>query len=321
MRVRLGVGIAAGLVGLVVVVPSLTSARIPAPPSTFVVVNSASKMSLYSSSTGARVRLLASFSSRWFTDNGLAYAPDGSAVYFTLIPRTKRWLSLRLMRLDTATGRQSLVAQGAQPAVSTDGTQLAYGGAPQGLAVRDLSTGQTRTIKLAQLGKAANLMNASIGWLDDGSDVAVIPTATAWNTVGRRPTLHWCGTTQSHPVIMFVHVPAPPAPLTATCIRLAGRPLFGDNALAQSPTSPTTLLLATSSYGNNSVVERITETGAVSRVLTIPNSLPVSFDPSGSHLLYLVGHNPPRLTEATIANGRLIPGPWRNPLDLGTVAW
>jgi hypothetical protein len=38
--------------------------------------------------------------------------------------------------------------------------------------------------------------------------------------------------------------------------------------------------------------------------------------------LYLVGHSPPTLTEATILNGQLTTGPWRNPhLSLAALAW
>jgi hypothetical protein len=64
--------------------PALTSASVPAPtPSTFVVVTLGrhqfrSQMSVYSSSSGTLVRRLASFSDKIFTNNGLAYAPDGS---------------------------------------------------------------------------------------------------------------------------------------------------------------------------------------------------------------------------------------------------
>jgi hypothetical protein len=77
-------------------------------------------------------------------------------VYFTLIPQhASRHFSLRVIRLDVATGRQTFIADGAQPATSGDGTQLAYGASPRGMAVWDLATGQTRTIGLAQLGRAA----------------------------------------------------------------------------------------------------------------------------------------------------------------------
>jgi len=198
---------------------------------------------------GERVLTLASFSTRVFTNNGLAYAPDGSAVYFTLIPQSKRAVAVRVMRLDTATGRQSFIADGAQPAISDDGTQLAYGAGRGGLAVRDLATGQTRSIGLAQLGSAADLLNASIGWLGDGSELAIVPSPTAWDLVGRPPRLHWCGTSQRHAVVVFVHVPAPPAPLTAQCVHLAGPALEGRLALASSPTSPGSLRLATYATG------------------------------------------------------------------------
>jgi hypothetical protein len=243
-------------------------------------------------------------------------------VYFTLIPKhhTRRF-SLRLMRLDVETGRQTLVADGAQPALNSDGTQLAYGASPHGLAVRDLATGQTRAIGLGQLGQASDLGNATIGWLGDGSDIAIIPAPTAWDLVGRPPKLHWCGTTQAHAVIVFVHVPAPPAPLTAYCVHLAGPALVGRIALAASPTSPRTLLLATDADGGQTIVEEITETGATTPVLTIPNSLPLAFDPSGTHLLYLAGHSPPSLTDVTIANRQHIAGAWRRPIDLGALAW
>ncbi len=332
IRLRYGFAALGCLVGLgIVILPSLTSASAPAPapPPTFVVVTQEghqfrSQMSIYSSTTGALVRPLATFSEKVFTNNGLAYAPDGSAVYFTLIPQhPKRLFSLRLMRLNVGNGNQTFIADGAQPALSNDGTQLAYGGSPSGLAVRDLATGQTRSIRLPQLGAAADLLNATIAWLGDGSEIAIIPAPTPWDLVGRPPKLHWCGTTQAHAVIVFVHVPAPPAQMTARCVRVAGRPLGpGGIALAGSPASPTTLLLAVDTYGGGTRIEQIAETGAVTPVLTIPDSLPLSFDPSGTHLLYLVGHNPPKLTEATIANGQLTDGSWRNPnLSLGALAW
>jgi hypothetical protein len=329
MRGRYGLAVLAGLVVLAgSVLPSVTNASLPSGPPTFVVVTqggqqSRLQMSIHSSVTGAVVRSLASFSEKTFTNNGLAYAPDGSAVYFTLFRRrhTGRFV-LRLMRLDVATGRETFIADGAQPALSNDGTQLAYGAFPQGLAVRDLATGQTRTIGLGQLGRAANLLNATIGWLGSGSDIAIIPAPIPWDLVGRPPKLHWCGTTQTRAVIVFVHVPTPPAPMTADCVHLAGRALLGRIALAGNPASANSVLVAIGPYGTRTLVEQIAETGATTRELTIANSLPLAFDPSGTHLLYLVGHSPPTLTEATIANGRVINGPWRNRhLALGALAW
>jgi len=329
MGARSGLVVLIVLVGLVAAVgPPLTAATVPAAPAEFVAVPEGGgnlplwNMGLYSSSTGTLIRRLATFSGSSFTNNGLALAPDGAAVYFTLIPNhAGRRFYLRLMRLDVATRRQTLIAKGAQPAISEDGTQLAYAAFPHGLKVRDLATGSSRTIGLAQLGAASDLLNATIGWLGDGSDIAIIPSPTPWDLVGRPPKLHWCGTTQSHAVIVLVHVPAPPAPLTADCVHLAGPAMAGSIAVAGSPASPTTLLLAADSYPGPTRVEQIAETGAVSQVLTIPNSLPLAFDPSGTHLLYLVGHSPPVLWEATIANGHLTDRQRLPKRNWGSIAW
>jgi hypothetical protein len=289
---------------------------------TFAMVSSNGTMELYSSRTGRRVRILATLSPEAFTDNGFAYAPDGRSVYYTLIPsHPARRFALRLMRLAVATGRETFVADGAQPALSASGRQLAYAAFPQGLAVRDLLTGQTRTIALRQLGGAAELINATIGWLGDGSEVAVLPSPTAWDLVGRPPRLRWCGTLQTRPVIVFVRVPAPPAPLSADCVHLRGGAPGGASAMTATPGAPKTLLLATDGRGDATVLETVSLTGKVDPVLSIAHALPQSFDPSGTHLLYIVGHSPPKLTEAGIAGRRFTPGRWRDALDLGVSAW
>jgi hypothetical protein len=310
---RRGFGALAVLFGLAMAVGPSSGASGPAVPADFVGVSLGSgqrflwDMSLYSSSTGAVTRRLASFGQLSFTNNGAALAPDGSAVYVTLIPRHSRGrFALRLLRIDVATRRQTLIADGEQPAISDDGSQLAYGAATHGLAVRDLATSTMRTIGVvAQLGKAADLLDASLTWLADGTDIAIIPSPPAWDLVGRRPPpARWCNTTDTHAVIVFVHVPPAPAPLTADCVRLAGKPPTGAIALAESPASPGSLMLAADD-GRDAVIEQITQTGAGTDVLTIRDSLPCKFDRSGTHLLYLVGHNPPALWAATIANGRL----------------
>lgn len=322
MRVRIAAATAALLAAGALIVGLLpAAAAVPKAPPTFVAVTSGGTMSLYSSSTGARVRTLATLSARTFTNNGLAYAPDGGSVYFTLLPRRhSRKPSLRLMRLDVATGRQTFVADGAQPAISDDSKQLAYGAQPNVLAIRNLATGQTRTIALSQLGKA-DMLNAAIHWLGDGADVAIVPSGTAWDLVGKPPRLSWCGTSQRHPVVVFVHVPAAPAPLTARCVRLAGAMMPGAVALGSTRAAPKRLLMAGLAAGGAIVVDSVDETGAATRLAKIPDSLALAFDPSGTHLLYLAGHTPPRLTEATIANGQLTQARWHRRIDLGASAW
>ncbi len=81
------------------------------------------------------------------------------------------------------------------------------------------------------------------------------------------------------------------------------------------------MLAASLGPGGGTIVQTIAENGLVTPVLTIPDSLALSFDPSGTHLLYLSGHKRPTLTEASITNGKLIPADWREPLDLGALAW
>lgn len=140
--------------------------------------------------------------------------------------------------------------------------------------------------------------------------------------MGRRPSpARWCGTTDAHAVVVFVHVPAPPAPLSADCVHLGGMALNPAIALSRSQASPSSLLLATDSYGDSTRVELISQTGTTTRVLTIRDSLPLAFDPTGTRLLYLVGHSPPVLWGATIADGRLSDR-WRLPKNSwGPIAW
>jgi hypothetical protein len=298
----------------------------PPPPTTFVGVsptNAREDLSVYSSATGARVQDLTTFGLA-FTNNGLARSPDGGSVYYTLIPHTsKRRFALKLMRIDVATDRSRFVADGWQPAVSDSGTQLAYGAVPHGLAVRDLATGATRTVSLVKLlGPAANLLNASVTWLADGTDVAVLASAPARVDAGASEPPATPGTClgQAHAAIVFVHVPPAPQRLSARCTRALtltppGAILGGDGA------HPSSLLLA-AEIGPRTVIERITQSGDTTRLLTIANSLPLAIDRSGAHLLYLLGHSPPALWEGAISGDQLID---RSRLianaDVGALAW
>ena len=310
---RIGLFALAVVPGLAALVkPSLTGASGSRSPGAFVAINEAPNMTwsigLYSPATGVLDRHLGSIPERTFTSNGLALAPDASAVYFTSIPdHPRKRFYLRLMRLDVASRRQTFMADGAQPAISADGGELAYAAFPHGLAVRDLATGHTRTIGLeAYLGHQSELVDASIAWLGDGSDVAVVPSAPAWDLVGRPPPpAHWCGTTDIHPVVVFVHVPAPPEPLTATCARLGDAQLGPPAVLGGSQAKPLSLTAAVEQRGSMDI-ELISQTGAITPISKTRDSLPLAFDPTGAHIMYLVGHNPPVLWEATIAEGEPI---------------
>lgn len=306
----------------------LTATQVTPLPSTFAMATmhgSDYELGIYSAKTGAVVRRLGSFPSRTFTNNGLAYAPNGRAVYFTLIPegrsRSKRFV-LRLMRLDVASRRSTFVADGTQPTLNQAGTELAYGAFPHGLAVRDLRTGRTRTIALGQLDSAANIMAGTVGWLGDGTDIAVVPAATPWDLMGKEPKFRWCGTSQRHSVMVFVHVPPAPAALTATCVHVPGLMLDGRVAIAADPAGAHSVLVTASALHGRTLVERVFQNGASRQVVSIPDSLPIAFDATGTHLLYLEGHSPPTLTEARISADRIVSGPWRNRnIRLGAGAW
>ena len=121
--------------------------------------------------------------------------------------------------------------------------------------------------------------------------------------------------------MVFVRVPAPPAPLSADCVHLGGMALTPAIALSGSHASPASLLLAADTDRDSTRIEQISQTGTTTRVLTIRDSLPLAFDPTGTRLLYLVGHSPPVLWEATIADGRLSDR-WRLPKNSwGPIAW
>ena len=283
------------------------------------------QLGIYSAKSGAIVRRLGNFSSRTFTNNGLAYSPDGRAVYYTLIPRRRarsQVFVLRLTRLDVATRRSTFVASGAQPALNPAGTELAYGAFPRGVAVRDLRTGLTRTVALDQLDSAANIMAGTVGWLGNGTDVAIVPAATAWDLMGKQPDFRWCGTSQRHSVIVFVHVPPAPAALTAKCVHVPGLALNGRVAIGPDPAAPNSILVTASALHGRTRIEQISQDGASRLVATISDSLPIAFDADGTHLLYLAGHKPPALTEAKISAGRIINGPWRDRnIGLGAGSW
>jgi hypothetical protein len=109
------------------------------------------------------------------TNNGLAVSPDRRYVYLTLIGRR----SLLIEQVAVATGRRQAIAEGEQPAVSPDGRLLAYatGRGQAGMVeLRTLSTGATTTIDIRSLlGPSTELLDGSLTWLDDGTDLVAIP--------------------------------------------------------------------------------------------------------------------------------------------------
>ncbi len=319
----------------------------PPSPSTFVLATSHGlgvQLGLYSARTGALLRPLARFrSANWNNDvlqfgtDGMALSPNGRSLYFSAIheiaskrivyrqePKARRRhlkpfkpSRMMLLRLNTANDRYSFVADGTQPALNRTGTELAYAAFPRGLAVRNLRTGQTRTIALGQLDTSADLVGATVAWLGDGKDIAVLPAASMWDLTGKEPNYQWCGTSQRHAVIVFVHVPPAPAALTSTCVRAPGIPSGGPaTVIAADPGSPASVLVANGWPHRGTVVQQVSQDGASRAVATIPSAWqPIAFDANAGHMLYLTstGHGAPTVTEASIGAGSTSSvRPWRD---------
>ena len=268
---------------------------------------------LRSPTTGRVVRVLGTFGQS-FTNNGLALSPDSADVYVTLIGHR----SLLIERISAVTKRRTLVAEGAQPALGPNGRFLAYasGGfsqSHQDLTVRDLSSGTTRTLDLTRLlGSSTELVNSTITWLGDGTEIVVMP---AWDAVAAATAGTTPSTTQpprrgtcsavahSATCLIIVHV-VPGTALTASRLVLpfAIREMSGDDALLRA-------LLFAGSDGRRALVARVDFVGSsthIVRLLSLPPEFPIGFDPDGARLLYLVGHTPPALWIAGIKSGHLV---------------
>jgi hypothetical protein len=350
-----GAGVVAGIVSLIgsgpVAHPSTPvnqpfAVRTAPSPTTFVLATSHGlgvQLGLYSARSGVLVRRLASFrSANWntsvlqFGTDGMALSANGRFLYFSAIheiaskrivyreePRIRR-LHLKplevsrtmLMRLNLANDNYGFVAYGAQPALNRTATELAYAALPHGLAVRDLRTGQTRTVALGELDTAADLVGSNVAWLGDGTDIAVLPSATAWDLMGKQPHYRWCGTSQRRSVIVFVHVPPAPAALTSTCLQVPGLPSGGPGTVISSDAGSPTSVLVASAGKSGTVIEQVSRRGDSRPVARIASGWePIAFDTNADHLLYLTdtGHGAPTITEATIGTGgRSITGRWRD---------
>ncbi|MGN6682053.1 MAG: TolB family protein, partial [Streptosporangiaceae bacterium] len=142
---------------------------------------SSSRIELISPTTGRVAKVVAGVG----TGNGFALSPDGKDVYVvgTAGP------SIEIRRISVATGKASVVAEGAYPAVSPDGRYLAYatGGRYSKVAVRDLRTGRVRAIDLRSLlGNGGNFLNqGQITWLGDGNEVVAVPGISASEAAAR----------------------------------------------------------------------------------------------------------------------------------------
>jgi WD40-like Beta Propeller Repeat len=285
---------------------------------------------LRSAQTGVVIRRVATFGQS-LTGNGFALSPDGRSLYVTVIPTGRRWRNLLLERLDLPGGARTVIARGQHPAVSADGRRLAYASAGPGkglrVAIRDLGSGVTRSLDLSpQVGTDTDPLNATVAWFGDGSSVAVIPRAELVALAGhwrRPPSPRGCSALRRSACLIVIHPDASGA-LTARRLTV---PVTADGSLELAPDGrhPDSLLMTVDGSHDTGVIDRVTITGSrltVRRVASIPSGMVLAFDPSGTHILYLLGHSPPALWRATISGARLT---GRRQLlgssQLGAVSW
>ncbi len=289
----------------------------------FVLVNqTGSNFEIESASTGRVVKALGAIAG--YTDNGLALSPDGQDVYLTANVHQ----SLMIERIAVANSMVTPIAQGEQPAVSPNGRLLAYGGGTVGsglLVVRDLTSGAVRSINLSRLlGAQTDLLNASITWLGDSSEIVVLPGEVGNDLMGNATTAPLPGSCSA-------------VPDSDTCLIMVNvgsrKSLTADRIVLNDLRPPQILTGDSFSHGllladfeaRHTVVYKadVADTGgSFVRLFSLPPVLPLAFDTRGSELLYLVGHGPIALwigevTQHGLENARLL----NSAVTLAGLAW
>jgi hypothetical protein len=253
-----------------------------------------------SASTGTLVKDLGAV--QGWTNNGLALSPDGRYVYVVV----NQGRTLAIERLSVSTGAETFVAEGEQPAVSPDGHLLAFGSGPQGsntLVVRDLTSGKDQSVDLRRLlGGQTDLLNASITWLGDDSEIVVLPGGVGNDLMGEAtpsPLPGSCSAVSvSNTCLIGVNVRAGHS-LTARRIILSGL-RSGGPVIAASGSSD--LVIAAFGGRHSGIFKADLAGGArsITRISSLPSALPLAFGARGATLFYLVGHGPEALWSAKV---------------------
>jgi hypothetical protein len=265
---------------------------------------------LRSVTSGRVARRIATFGGD-FTNNGLALSPDGHAVYLTLIPHKQGSRNLLIERLDVASHKHGLVAEGWEPSLSPNGRLLAYttiSGRSESVTVKDLATGFTRSVNVDNaVGRGHVLEEMPAGWLSDDTTLA-LPVGLAPKLVsGPTPARTSRTATGSATIrLVVVHaVPGQPLHVHRTVVAgLHGHPeILGTDARSQK-----TLIAASLTRAGEALdeIDLSSTTATACRILSIRGGLVLGFDPSGRELVYLLGSSPPALWRATIEGGRLV---------------
>lgn len=233
-----------------------------------------------------------------------------------------------MKRLQVGGGEPQLVARGEQPAISPDGRFLAYATGPrdQTVAVRDLQSGRTRTWDLGPtMGPDAHLLSGGLTWA--GSRLVLMPQADAIATVGSSgsPGRHvgatgFCGSRAADTTCLIVFDPSAARPVLRT-IHLPG--VSAQRLFSAGRVAPDAVLVGTYVRGGERI-DRIDVTASDPHRVEVVEGpfLAEAVSPSGTKLLYILGHSPPALWVANLHQGhlaharRLLVAP-----RIGAIAW
>jgi hypothetical protein len=274
---------------------------------------------LMSAATGRR-RLIA----RIGTGNGFAMSPDSKSVFAVTPIRG----AIEIRQLNVATHRIRFVADGVSPAVSPDGRYLAYatGRKFQGLAVRNLRTGRTRTVNLAGvMGKDASFLNqGAVTWLGDGSQIVAMPEeigiadaarggGTGRSAVGQGGAGQRDGAGKLEPACG--HGPARQQCLIV--VHAGSRRLTARKVWVRGPVD----VLSSDLARQQVLVDTVGEPGATEAVWSVrigtrrvgqtrlaplsSRALPLAIAPAADRILYLLAGRRPTLWIAKLSGGRL----------------
>jgi hypothetical protein len=260
-------------------------------PANFVMVDSGD-LEIESAKTGQLVKNLGPIAN--YTNNGFALSPDGRYAYATITANR----STAIERIDLTNGQPTPFAAGEQPSVSQDGRFVAFGAGSLSadLSIRDLKTGTTRSINLRKLlGPQTDLLNASITWLGNGSQVVVNPGGVGNDlmpgTTTTTPLSGSCSALSISQTCLIVVSTSVGHSLSARRVVLNG---LRTSQFVVAASGTTDLVLA-SYFASHSLVYKVvlsSDSASFSRLFSLPRALPVAFDRQGTELFYLKGHGP-----------------------------
>jgi hypothetical protein len=289
-------------------------------PTNFILVN-AGDLEIESATTGQLVKNLGPISN--YTNNGFALSPDGQYAYATATSCTSR-CEIVIERIDLTDGGVTPLAVGEQPSISQNDRFVAFGAGPLSadLSIRDLKTGTTKSINLKRLlGTQTDLLNSSITWLGNGSELVVVPGGVGNDLMP--------GTTTTAPLSGSCSALS----ISQTCLIVVnarnGHP-FGARRVVLNGLRSSQFVVAASAHSDlvmagDGMIYRVaisSHSVSYSRLFSLPSVLPVAFDPQGAKLFYLKGHGPVALWLGEVTQHGLERSRMLNAnVDLGSLAW